>query len=641
MNIKSILFICALPALAATADVSMSFANTGPVTSGTFLTAAINDTITLAYTIDGAGAVSLNASTITTNATFINLVNQFDRPSGTAGSTTNSGFFNTSFNLKVVPVRSSSPNLSITTLNGGGLGVQGQDSNRVDGRTLATSAPEALKFELTAPAGMILQFKNWSWVSGNGADMRFSDGTNFQNFANLAASGSTAFGLVANGLSLSNGGTLSFGETPDSTTGAGLGGFTFEILSAPLTANDAVASFANSGTGFGSPTDPTTTSFVSSGSGAATITLAFSINSAGVLSLNASTTSTTATFINMVNEWDRSNVGTVTNSAWFNTSFTLTGSGSGGGNLAITELGGGGIGIQGENSNRVDGLNYGAGGAISTPETLTWTLSGAPAGLSLSFKNWSYVEGGGGDIRVSNGTTNADFANMATATGTPSLPADFVLNNGGSLTFREIPGIGLTDGAGIAGFTFAVTAPPGPEGFDNGAGNNLWTSATNWSPDGVPASPADAIIDGYNVILDSAASASPDELRITNGSLTVTGSGALTMRAMTLGRDLTKTVRLVIHGSGVSFGDSGSSATDEFAVGSAATVETKPDSGGSEPLELGAAKLVLDVGSEWLLDGTNFTGPYNIGAPIVLANFGSLSGSTAAMRTRNIDLPST
>ena len=418
MDIKSILFICALPALVATADVSTSFANVGPLENGafTFRTAVVNDTITLAYTIDGAGAVSLNATT-TSNSTFVNLVNQFDRAGGTAGNTTISSFFNTTFSLKIVPARSASPNLSITTLNGGGLGVQGQNSNCVDGRTLPpTSYPETLKFELTAPAGMTLQFKSWSWVSGSSADMRFSDGTNLQDFANLAASGSSTFGLVTNGLSMGNGGTLSFGETPNSSHGAGLGGFTFELI--------------------------------------------------------------------------------------------------------------------------------------------------------------------------------------------------------------------------------APSAPPGSGGFDNGAGNNLWSNGSNWSPDSVPMTPADAIIDGYDVILNSVASSSPDELKIADGSLTLTGSGALRMRAMTIGRDLTKTVRLVINGSGVSFGYSGSSTTDEFAVGSAATIETMLDSGGSEPLELGAAKLVLDVGSVWILDGTNVTVPYHIGDRFVLAKFGSFSGDTTAIRTRNFDLPS-
>jgi arylsulfatase A-like enzyme len=398
---------------------------------------------------------------------------------------------------------------------------------------------------------------------------------------------------------------------------------------------DIVVNFANSGTGFG-PTPP----FVGAGSSSATITLGFSISSTGLISLDAATTSTNGAFPNMVAEWDEATVGSVVNPALFGQSFTLVGSQSGGAALTITELGGGGIGIQGENSNRIDGLNYGSGDATSNPETLTWTLN-APAGLTLILKSWSYVEGNGGDIRISNGAVDSDFPNLTGATGTRTLD-DLPLVNGQALTFREIPGIGPTTGAGIAGFTFAVSTTSPPAGdltFDNSTGSNLWTSAANWNPDGVPATPSNAVIDGYNVILSSVATSGPAELRILDGSLTVNGNGALTMRSMTLGRVLEKPARLVIDGSGVSFGSSGSSTIDEFAVGSAGTLETKPDSGGCEPLELGAAKLVLDLGSQWILDGSNASGPYNLGDRFVLANFGSFSGSTGGLRTRNFDLP--
>ncbi|MFM7181805.1 MAG: sulfatase-like hydrolase/transferase [Verrucomicrobiales bacterium] len=620
------------------AEIAASFANAGPVDSGTFRTAANpsgNDTITLAYTIDGAGAVSLDASTTNTNTTFVNLVNQFDRPAGTAGTTSNSGFFNSSFSLKIVPLREESevPRLSITTLNGGGLGVEGQDSNRVDGRNLG--GVEALNIELTAPPGMSLRFKSWTWVAGTGADMRFSNGTNLQDFVNVAASGSAAFDLVTSPLVLENGGTLTFGETPDSSSGAGLGGFTFEILGTPPAAADTVVSFANSGTGFG-PTPP----FIGAGGASATITLAFSIGSTGVIALDASTSSANSTFAAMVAEWDKANVGSVANPALFGQSFTLVGSQSGGATLTITELGGGGIGIQGENSNRVDGLNYGAGDTNSTPETLTWTFN-APAGLTLAVKGWSYVDGAGGDMRVSNGTTNSDFPNMTGATGTLALP-NLPLANGQTLTFREIPGIGATTGAGIAGFTFAVsgpTAPPGSVVFDNGSGNSLWTTATNWNPDVLPVAPANALIDGFNVVVNSAVASGPAELTINNGSLTLTGNGALTMKSMVIGRNLEKMVRLVLNGSGISFGQAGSSASDEFAIGSAATIETKPGPGGAAPLQLGPAKLVLDLGAQWVLDGTNATGPFNVGDRFTLANFGSFSGSTGGIRTRNFDLP--
>lgn len=573
-------------------------------------------TITLAFTVDGSGNVTLDASCA--NPGPAANVNEFDGPCGTISDTS---MWGQTFTITLTS--SGSGNLRVSNLTTG-LSVQGANSHLVD------AANEQITATVT---GLGTKFKLLDLGYANATT---SAGTQM-NVSGTAYGLSGAAGTVDVSTQGITGNFTIDSATDADTQGFVLSGLSFDVVAEPpppLVANDAVVSFANSGNGFG-PTPPN----VPAGSTSATITLAFSINNAGVISLDASTTSTNGAFPLMVAEWDKANAGSVADSSLLGKSFTLTGSASGGGGvLVISELGGGGIGIAGENSNRVDGLNYGTNDATSNPETLTWTLN-APAGLELVLKSWSRIEGAGGDIRVSNGTTNSDFPNMTDATGTLSLP-NLPLANGGSLTFKEIPGIGATTGAGIAGFTFAVVSPAAPEGFDNGGGNNLWTNATNWSPDGVPAAPSDAIINGYDVILNSAASASPDELLITNGSLTLTGSGALSMRAMTIGRDLTKTVRLVIHGSGVSFGDSGSSTADEFAVGSAATVETKPDSGGSEPLELGAAKLVLDAGSEWVLDGANASGfSYNIGARFVLANFGSLTGSTAGIRTRNFSLP--
>ena len=575
-------------------------------------------TITLAFTVDGTGNVTLNASCA--NPGPAANVDEFDGPCGTVSDASMWGQA-----FSIVLASSGSGSLRVSNLTTG-LSVQGQSAHLLDAtneQINVTVNGLGAKFKLqkldyanaTTSAGTQMSVSGTAYdLSGTAGSVDVSAQEITGNFTINSAMDADAQGFV-------------------------LSGFSFDVVgdtTPPLLANDAVVNFANSGNGYG-PTPP----FVLAGAGTATITLAFSINNTGAISLDASTTSSNGAFAGIMAEWDNANIGSVADPLLLGKSFTLVGSASGSsGNLSISELGGGGIGIQGENSNRVDGLNYGTDDTTSTPETLTWTLS-APAGLGLVFKSWSSIEGAGGDIRVSNGTTNSDFPNMTVATGTLSLP-NLPLANGGSLSFKEIPGMGATTGAGIAGFSFAVVASSAPasEGFDNGAGNNLWTDATNWNPDGVPASPADAIINGYGVILNSAAATSPDGLLIADGSLTVTGTGALSMRAMTLGRDLTKTVRLVIHGSSVSFGDYGSSATDEFAVGSAATVETKLDSGGSEPLELGAAKLVLDVGSEWLLDGTHFTGPFDIGDRFVLANFGSFSGSTAAIRTRNFDLPS-
>lgn len=574
--------------------------------------------ITLAFTVDGSGNVTLNASSADPDPAAY--VNEFDGPVGTISDPAMWGQ-----GFTIVLSSSGSGSLRISN-SGAGLSVQGGNAERLDylnERITASISAAGTAFKL-------LDLGYGNATTSAGTEM------NVAGTAYTLTGSSGTVDVSAQGVA----GTFIIDSTTDTDAqGFVLSGLSFDLIGLPLVASDTVVSFANTGTGFG-PTPP----YVLSGSNSATIKLAFAINNAGIISLDASTTSTNSTFAAMVNEWDRTHAGSVTDPSLFGKSFNLTGSASvtgGNGNLTISELGGGGIGIQGENSNRIDGLNYGTGDTTSTPETLTWVLN-APAGLELFFKNWSYIEGAGGDIRVSNGTANSDFPNMTTATGTLALP-DLRLANGGSLTFKELVGMGATTGAGIAGFSFAAqstsTPPPGTEGFDNGAGNNLWTHATNWNPDGVPAAPADAIIDGYNVILNSAAPSSPDELRISNGSLSLTGSGALSVRAMTIGRDLTKSVRLVVDGSGISFGCTGASSADEFAVGSAGTVETKPDAGGSEPLELGVAELVLDQGSEWILDGSNYTGGFNVGDRFVLANFGSFTGSTGGLRTRNFNMP--
>jgi hypothetical protein len=404
------------------------------------------------------------------------------------------------------------------------------------------------------------------------------------------------------------------------------------MMIAPIARADIAVSFANSGKGL----DPV----VKAGHGTATIELAFSIDGTGVVSLDASTTSTHGTFAAVVAEWDKADVGSVADPALHGKTFTLIGSQSGGAGLTITKLGGGGIGIQGENSNRVDGLNYGPSDTKSTPETLTWTLK-APVGLALDFKSWSYVDGASGDLRVSNGTAARDFPNMKGPTGTLALK-DLPLADGQAIRFLEIPGTGASTGAGIAGFTFAVAAPPAAGAdrtFDNGAGNYLWEVAANWSPDGLPAAPGNAVIDGHEVFLGNARPGGPARLDIVEGTLTLSGSAALTAKSMTFGRGEGKRARVVLKGSHVSFRHNDSVAKDEFAVGSSGTLETHPDGDGTAPLELGEAKLVLDQGSQWILDGTQSAGPYDPGYRFILANFGSFSGSTEGISTRGFKLP--
>ena len=426
-----------------------------------------------------------------------------------------------------------------------------------------------------------------------------------------------------------------------------LSGLTFDVV-APLAASDVVVSFANSGTGFGEPTDPRTVPWVPSGRpGERSRWTSPSMAPEWFRSMPRPTARIPCSRTWLPNGTMPRWVRWRTPRCW-GRRFTLVGSPSGGtGGLTITENDGGGIGIQGENPNRIDGLNYGPDNANSTPETLTWTLS-APPGLQL---NLVELVACGRCRRRHRGLERHHRKRLSQPVGRGRhqrterhLPhrrrfADLPGNPRRRLDHRRGDGrLHLLDRRGRSG----------DPGFDNGGGDNLWTTASNWNPDGLPVAPDDAIIDGYDVILDSAVASGPAALQILDGSLTIRGSGSLPVASMSIGEVLESEVRLVLEGSTASLSHTGSGV---FTVGSSATVETIPDNGGSSPLELDNGELVLEIGYEWILDGSDYTGSFTLGDQFVLANFGTLTGpgfgsgnedgftDTAGFRTRNFDLP--
>ena len=564
-------------------------------------------TITLAFTVDGSGNVTLNASCA--NAGPEANVDEFD---GACGTISDTAMWDQNFNIELTSSGSGSLRISNLTT---GLSVQGQNSNRVDKtneQITATVTGLGTKFRLQG-----LGYANASTSAGTQ-----------MNVSGTAYDLSGAAGTVDVSTQEITGNFTINSATDTDSQGYVLSGLSFDVVPPAPTATDVVVSFANTGTGF--------TPFVTPGSASATITLDFSIDGTGVIALDASTSSTNTVFQATVDEWDNASAGSVGDAALLGQSFTLVGSPSGGnGNLTITENDGGGIGISGENGNRVDGKDYGDGNVNSTPETLSWTLT-APAGVTLNLTNWSHADGNNGDIEVSNGSIDNDFPNLSGSAGTNAL-SGITLVDGGSLTFREIDDIGLTTGAAIAGFSFSVTA----------VSNNLWTNPFTWNPNGVPAAPDDATINGFDVILDSAV-ASVAALTILDGSLTINSGGSVSIDSMSIGAVLESEVSLVMAGSSASLAHTGSGV---FTIGSAATVNTLPDNSGSSPLELDSGTLNLEIGYEWILDGSNYTGSFTVGEQFSLVNFGTLTGpgfgsgnedgfsDTAGFRTRNFDLP--
>ncbi len=621
---------------AVTVDFSHSFKTAPGTTQNT-------GELTLAFAVDDTGNVTLDASCKAPGAT--RFVDEFDGPVGTVTdpSLRGKGF-------SIVLSSTGSGNLRIDN-TGSGLAVQGGNSQLLD--TNKSADNEVIAVSVSATSGRFIlsavDYRNQTGKAGinlSGTTYPLTDSSGSVDVSAQAVTGN--FTIASTGQKSGQGFVLS-GLRFDLTDGDAQAQPTGKTQSPPMqaTTSDVAVRFANSGSGFGDPSDTRPLSWIPAGGPNKTITLAFSINGTGVVALNASTDSTNSLFQAMVDEWDNASVGSVADSSLWNQSFTLTGTGTDGtGGLTITETDGGGIGIQGENSNRVDGLNYGQDGDKTTPETLTWTLT-APKGVTLSLVDWSYVDGAGGDIEVAAGHTKNDFANLTAATGTNPAKG-LSLGSGDSLTFREIPEAGQTTGAVIAGFTFSIASRSTDLGFNNKSGDGLWATAANWKPNGVPVAPDSAIIDGYDVVLDTAIANCPAALELSAGSLTIRGGGSLPIPSMSIGDVLESTVRLVLEGSAASLNHTGSGT---FAIGSSATVETIPDNSGSSPLELDKGRLILEAGYEWILDGRDYTGTVSLGDRFVLANFGSLSGpgfgsdsedgfsDTAGFRTRNFDLP--
>jgi hypothetical protein len=97
------------------------------------------------------------------------------------------------------------------------------------------------------------------------------------------------------------------------------------------------------------------------------LTLDCSIGGSGIVSLNASTANTNASFITAVDAWDAANLGSVSEASLFGTLFTMTGGTSGRG-LALANNDTGVLGISGQAAARVD-------------------LNGAK---SLAFREWQF-----------------------------------------------------------------------------------------------------------------------------------------------------------------------------------------------------------------------------------------------------------
>lgn len=418
-------------------DVTVSF----PVTDTIFRNLM---TLTLDYTVDGAGVVTLDASTSNGNAAPKAVVDAWD---GVVGSVSNPALYNTSFTLTGVAKTNDVIVIQLSTdadNPGPGLGVMNPIINN--------AGLEKIEWTLTSAHDVVINFKSVEYtnrVANGDSNLTFLDEDSREEYLLPNTSTGGSIDLIGEGFSLSVGDTFVVttddfrddGTTPRaSTAGASLFGFVFEAVPTPPAPGiDVVFSYAGTNLNFAT---------------GESLTLDFSIDGSGVVSLDASTSNTNAAQIAAADAWDSSDVGFITNSALFGKTFSLVGTAerdAAAGAIILWSTDGGVLGVSGQNSGRIDG----AGLATNALESLAWTVSGDVTVDFTSFAHGNIHTGDGGIKLMDSDTTELfDFTVVGTPVDLTGL--GFSVGAGQALVFSA--DTNFVNGAGLAGFSFDISA---------------------------------------------------------------------------------------------------------------------------------------------------------------------------------------
>jgi len=184
------------------------------------------------------------------------------------------------------------------------------------------------------------------------------------------------------------------------------------------------------------------------------VLLEFSVDGSGHVGLAASTTSSDAEAIAAVSNWS-GGVGTLGDSNAWNSVFSLSISAlkqSGSGKVTLSEVGAGGIAIQGQSSSRIDG------GGLASPNVETLRIIAAAGAAKVKFKSLSW-NSSGDNIKMTAATGGASATNsIGSAPGTWTLSGtgtNFVMATGESLNLSTAS----ANGYALAGFSFDLILP--------------------------------------------------------------------------------------------------------------------------------------------------------------------------------------
>jgi hypothetical protein len=333
--------------------------------------------LTLHFTINDVGTISLDAFSANEDSLVMGVVDLWDRDS--VGTTDVESIFGYSFALVVTP--EGGDRLQSRGDYGGGLGVRGKNQSRID-----NAGTEFVHFQLLGEVG--LEFTQFAYNSANSGaygqpNFRFIDhDSEITYFVDQPAANDTIFTLPAGDLSIRNSldsltvSTCDTLSTGDGNEGGALYGLTFNVVEAapkPLPPGQVAINFTNT-SGIDVGGTPT--------GGLDPLTLDFTIDATGTISLDASTGNDNPDVVAVVDSWDRDTVGSTDNADFFNQTFSLEVESP----QRIQCAKEGGLGIQGRNQWRFDD-------GIAQDEQATFTLSGEVGLQFISFKYNSLASG--------------------------------------------------------------------------------------------------------------------------------------------------------------------------------------------------------------------------------------------------------
>lgn len=219
----SIVALVGLLASTATASISLNFdvASTNVGSARLYLGGA---PLVFQFNVDVSGNVALDASTTSGDQIDMDTVNGWD---GAVGTVSDTNLFGTSFVLEANASNSDgNANLTLEGQGSGVIGIQGQNSGRIDGAALTTPKIESLDWSI-AGGDVKVEFSSWDWGYGAGnSDMIVVDADSTNSWNSMGVSGSESL----SGIAMMGSEVVSFTLPPTAANGVGLAGLTIEVV---------------------------------------------------------------------------------------------------------------------------------------------------------------------------------------------------------------------------------------------------------------------------------------------------------------------------------------------------------------------------------------------------------------------------